>query len=134
MSATKTRALALAATAATAFGLAAAIPATAGDVATFPSRVTIREQAPAFHGRVFSDESACAVDRKVKLMRRRKPGRPLRTMGSDRTNMHGRWAVTEPTDFTLKSGIYFARAPEAIVSTPVSTVCAKDRSRKIVVD
>lgn len=108
--------------------------ATAGDIATFPTKVSIAEQAPAFHGKVKSDTEDCIGDRKVKLMRRKRAGRPVRTLGRDRTEDNGRWAITEPDDFTLKSGIYFARAPRQIVDTPVPTVCAKDRSRKVVVD
>jgi hypothetical protein len=114
--------------------VAVASIATAGDIATFPTRVTISKQAPAFHGKVRSDTDDCVGDRKVKLMRRKRAGRPVRTLGTDRTEDNGRWAITEPDDFTLKSGIYFARAPRQIVDTPVPTICAKDRSRKVVVD
>jgi hypothetical protein len=108
--------------------------ASAGDVATFPTRVTMSKQAPAFHGKVKSDEDMCIEGRKVKLLRRTRAGRPYRLMGTDRAKPNGRWAVKEPQEFTLKSGIYIARAPKAIVHTPVATVCAKDASRKIVVD
>jgi hypothetical protein len=114
-------------------GIAAGI-AGAGDVATFGTRVTISERAPAFHGRVKSDSDDCVADRKVKLLRRKRRGRPARILGTDRTTNNGRWAITEPADFTLKSGIYFARAPRVVIDTPVPTVCAKDRSRKLVVD
>lgn len=113
---------------------AVATIATAGDVATFPTKVSIAEQAPAFHGKVKSDTEDCIGDRKVKLMRRKRAGRPVKVLGRDRTEDNGRWAITEPDDFTLKSGIYFARAPRQIVDTPVPTICAKDRSRKVVVD
>ena len=113
---------------------AIATMASAGDVATFPTKVSIAEQAPAFHGKVKSDTQECIEDRKVKLMRRKRAGRPVKVLGRDRTEDNGRWAITEPDEFTLKSGIYFARAPRQIVDTPVPTVCAKDRSRKVVVD
>jgi hypothetical protein len=115
-------------------GGALAAIASAGDVATFSTRVVIRETAPAFHGKVRSDEDKCAEDRKVKLLRRTRRGRPTRLLGTDLTNDNGKWAITEPDEFTLKSGIYFARAPKTIVHTPVATVCEKDRSRKVVVD
>jgi hypothetical protein len=114
-------------------GVLAAV-ASAGDVATFPTKLTMSKQAPAFHGKVKSDEDMCIEDRKVKLLRRTRSGRPYRLLGSDRANSNGRWAVKEPQEFTLKSGIYIARAPKAIVRTPVATVCAKDASRKVVVD
>lgn len=116
-----------------ALGTAAAV-AGAGDVASFETNVTISERAPAFHGKVRSDSEDCTQDRKVKLLRRTRAGRPSKVLGSDRTEDNGRWAITEPDEFTLKSGIYFARAPKTILDTPVPTICAKDRSRKVVVD
>lgn len=109
----------------------------AGDVATFPTKVTISKQAPAFHGKVRSDEQRCVKQRKVKLLRRKRAGRPAKLLGTDRTDGRGRWEVTEPDEFTLKSGIYFARAPRKVLdATPMSvaTVCDRDRSRKVVVD
>jgi hypothetical protein len=115
-------------------GGALAAVASAGDVATFPTKVTMSKQAPAFHGKVKSDEDMCIEDRKVKLLRRRRSGRPYRLLGTDRAKPNGRWAIKEPREFTLTSGIYIARAPRTIVHTPVATVCAKDASRKIVVD
>ena len=105
-----------------------------GEIATFDTRLVMRETAPAFHGKVKSDSDDCVADRKVKLLRRKRPGRPLRQLGTDRTSDRGRWAITEPDEFTLRSGIYFSRTPRAIVNTPLPTVCTKDRSRKIVVD
>lgn len=113
---------------------ALATSATAGDVATFGTRVTISSDPPAFHGRVFSDADVCREQRRVKLLRRTRPGRPVRVLGTDRTEGNGRWAITEPDDFTLRSGIYWARAPRKIVETPVPTICARDRSRRLVVD
>jgi hypothetical protein len=115
-------------------GGAFAAIASAGDVATFPTKVTMSKQAPAFHGKVKSDEDMCVEDRRVKLLRRKRPGRPWRVLGKDRAEDNGRWAITEPDEFTLRSGIYIARAPRSIVHTPVATICAKDRSRKVVVD
>ena len=108
--------------------------ASAGEIATFNTRLVMRETAPAFHGKVKSDSDDCRADRKVKLLRRTRRGRPLRLLGTDVSNAQGRWAITEPDEFTLKSGIYFSRTPRVIVPTPVPTVCQKDRSRKIVVD
>jgi hypothetical protein len=128
-----TRVLALLVLPAAALATVAAI-ATAGDVASFETNVTISERAPAFHGKVRSDSEDCTQDRKVKLLRRKRAGRPSRVLDTDRTEDNGRWAITEPDDFTLKSGIYFARAPKAILDTPVPVICAKDRSRKVVVD
>lgn len=115
-------------------GGALATLASAGDVATFDSKLIMRATAPAFHGKVKSDSDDCVAQRKVKLLRRKRRGRPARLLGTDRTNGNGEWAVTEPNDFTLRSGIYFSRVTKSIVTTPVATICNRDRSRKIVVD
>jgi hypothetical protein len=112
-----------------------AVTASAGDVATFDTRLSIRDSAPAFHGKVRSDSDACVGDRKVRLYRKRRPDRPKRLLGTDRSSGNGRWQVLEPNEFTLTSGIYFARTRRIINdSTPVPTVCERDKSRKIVVD
>lgn len=109
--------------------------ASAGDVATFDTNLKIRSSAPAFHGKVKSDSDLCVADRKVKLFRKRRPGRPVRLLGSDRSDDNGRWAVLEPAEFTLTSGIYFAKTRRILdKSTPLPTFCTRDKSRKIVVD
>jgi hypothetical protein len=113
---------------------ALASTALAGDVATFDTKVGIANQAPAFHGKLRSDEPACVEDRRVKLLRRTRPGRPARVLGRDKTGRRGRWAITEPDEFTLRSGIYFARAKRKIIKTPLPTICDRGRSKKIFVD
>ena len=108
--------------------------ASAGDVATFGTNLIMRQTAPAFHGRVKSDSDLCVADRKVKLYRRNRPGRPRRLLGTDRSNDRGKWAVLE-NEFTLRSGIYFAITPKILdQSTPLPTFCERDKSRKVVVD
>jgi len=108
--------------------------ALAGDVATFDTKVGIANRAPAFHGKLRSDENACVADRRVKLLRRIRPGRPAKVLGRDKTRNNGRWAITEPDEFTLKSGLYFARAKRRIIETPLPTICDRGRSKKIFVD
>ncbi len=105
-----------------------------GDVATYDTRLVMRDTAPAFHGKAKSELDDCEMAREVKLLRRKRPGRPLKLLGTDLTDAQGRWAITEPDEFTLKSGIYFSRVTKAIVVSPVPAVCSKHRSRKIVVD
>src|SRR5687768_15482307 len=83
-----------------------AASAGAGDVATYDTELKIRDSFPAFHGKVKSDTQICVANRTVKLFRK-KPNRPRKLLGTDRTNGQGEWAITEETHgFTLKSGIY----------------------------
>ena len=117
-----------------AFGILTSLAA-AGDVATFDTNLKIRDSAPAFHGKVRSDSNLCVADRKVKLFRKRRPGRPVKLLGTDRSDDNGRWAVLEPEEFTLTSGIYFAKTRRTLdKSTPLPTFCTRDKSRRIVVD
>ena len=117
-----------------ALGLVATIAA-AGDVATFDTKLAISDNAPAFHGKVKSDSDLCVADRKVKLYRKRRGSAPRRLLGEDRSNGNGFWAITEPDDFTLTSGIYFAKTRKILdQSTPLPTFCDRDKSRKLVVD
>ena len=119
---------------AVALGILASL-ASAGEIATFDTDLKIRDSAPAFHGKVKSDSGVCVADRKVKLFRKRRPGRPAKLLGSDRSNAIGRWAVLEPAEFTLTSGIYFAKTGKILdESTALPTFCLRDKSRRIVVD
>ena len=123
----------LALTGALLLGLAA--PAGAGDVATFDTAVKIRNKAPAFHGRVVSDNDVCTVNRRVKLYRQKRPGNQAKLLGKTDTDSHGKWAILEPEEFTLKSGLYFAKAPRVTVSdNGLPTVCTRAKSKKVVVD
>jgi hypothetical protein len=132
MSTFRVRALSIA-LAATLTGVFATL-AFAGDVATFATDLEMRDSAPAFHGKVKSDSDLCIGDRKVNLYRRKRPGRPRHLLGTDYSNPQGRWAVLED-QFTLRSGIYFAIAPKTLdESTPLPTVCLRDKSNRVVVD
>ena len=108
----------------------AAVPALATNVVKIDSKVTISAHAPAFHGRVKSDNHACETGRKVKLFKRRHG--PDHLLGHDETNHKGRWQVgVNP----LSSGAYYAkvtRREEGAAGTIF--VCRRDRSRTLVVD
>lgn len=116
-----------------ALGLAAATPAPAGDVSD--TQVKIRDTAPAFHGKVKSDNPFCVNNRKVKLLYRKRPGAPKRKLGADRANSNGRWAVTEASDgFILKSGLYWAKVNRIRFEEGAPMTCRGDSSTKVFVD
>jgi hypothetical protein len=109
---------------------AAAVPAFATNVVKIDSKVTISAHAPAFHGRVTSDNHACETGRKVKLFKRRHG--PDHLLGHDETNHKGRWQVgVNP----LSSGAYYAKVTRREEGTAGTIyVCRRDRSRTRVVD
>ncbi len=113
---------------------AAVVPADAGDVATFETRLGMSTKAPAFHGKVRSDSRACKRNRRVRLYRKLRPGKPKKLLGYDRSSRKGKWAVTEPEEFTLRSGLYWAVVSRKVIQTPVTTICTRDRSRRVFVD
>ena len=124
--------LSLALAAGSAFTFTAVAPA--GDVATFDTKLIMRQTAPAFHGRVKSDSDLCVADRKVKLYRKKRAGRPKHLLGTDRSDERGTWAILED-QFTLRTGIYFAKTRRILDnSTALPTFCERDVSRKVVVD
>jgi hypothetical protein len=108
----------------------AAVPALATNVVKIDSKVTISAHAPAFHGRVKSDNHACETGRKVKLFKRRHG--PDHLLGHDETNHKGRWQVgVNP----LSSGAYYAKVTRREEGTAGTIyVCRRDRSRTRVVD
>ena len=108
----------------------AAVPALATNVVKIDSKVTISAHAPAFHGRVKSDNHACETGRKVKLFKRRHG--PDHLLGHDETNHRGRWQVgVNP----LSSGAYYAKVTRREEGTAGTIyVCRRDRSRTRVVD
>ena len=71
------RRVALIVGAAIATAAVAAIPALATNVVKIDSKVTISHRAPAFHGKVKSDNSGCEVGRNVKLFRQAPRPRPV---------------------------------------------------------
>ena len=120
--------LGLAAAAITACGLFAAPQALAG-IERYESHIGISEMPPAFHGDVDAEVPQCVPGRIVRLYRE-KPGDD-KLLGQDQTDGTGEWAITEPGDFTLKSGVYYAKVTATIVG---ADRCQKDRSRKLFVD
>ena len=107
------------------------IPSLATQVVRHPSRVTISEKAPAFHGRVKSNAHPCVQRRKVKLFLAKRHA-PDKFLGRDHTNNHGRWQVEVNP---LKSGAYYAKVSRRSEGTAGTIhVCVKDRSRIVPVD
>ncbi len=94
--------------------------------------VKIRNSAPAFHGRVVAENGFCNGPRPVKLYKRKRNG-DRKLLGKTTADIDGKWEVlVDP----LKSGLYFAAAPE--VQKTDSEVgefdCLRAKSRKLFVD
>ena len=108
----------------------AAIPALASNVVRIDSKVRISHRAPAFHGKVRSDNNGCESNRKVKMFRRQHG--PDQLLGHDRTDRRGKWKVeVDP----LSSGAYYARVKRrAEGAAGTIFVCRRDRSKTVVVD
>ena len=106
----------------------AAIPALATNVVKIDSKVTISHHAPAFHGRVKSDNHACEVGRNVKLFKRRHG--PDQFLGHDETNHRGRWKVGVSP---LSSGVYYAKVKKG-GSASLGIKCKGDTSKPVVID
>lgn len=116
------------------FALGLAAPAGAGDVATYDTELKMRDTFPAFHGRVKSDADVCVKGRKVKLYRKKRNG-DNKLLGVDLADSRGKWAITEPDEFTLRSGAYFSKTPRIIVDNMgLPTICTRARSQTEVVD
>ena len=120
--------LGLAAAAIAACGMLAAPQALAG-IQKYESHIGISEMPPAFHGDVDAEVPQCVPARIVRLYRER-PGDD-KLLGQDQTDGTGEWAITEPGDFTLKSGAYYAKVTATVVG---GNRCKKDRSRTLSVD
>ncbi len=103
----------------------------AGQTVELNSQVKIRNNVPAFHGKVKAQNAACTEQRRVKLFKqRRNGGRKL--LGFDQTDDDGKWFVeVDP----LKSGAYFAVAKRREEGTAGTIfVCLRARSRTLAVD
>jgi hypothetical protein len=107
-----------------------AVPALATQTVKIDSKVTISSHAPAFHGRVKSDNHACETQRRVKLFKQRHG--PDKLLGKDKTNHHGQWEIeVEP----LSSGAYYAKVVRRSEGTAGTIfVCRGDHSKTLVVD
>lgn len=111
-----------------ALSVLAVAPASAGDPPA-EIEVLIRDNAPAFHGKVKSDEPECYQQRNVDLYKV-KPG-PNKLLGSDMTGNDGHWDILED-QFNLTSGVYYAKGFR--LSLESGTECKGDKSDKVVVD
>jgi hypothetical protein len=125
--------LALVAVVATAMLAALSVTAFAGmtNEVSYPSKVRIKEEFPAFHGTVRASNDACVGDRRVKLFKERRGG-GKKLLGKDKTEADGKWQVKiEP----LKSGAYWAVVKRREEGTAGTTyVCLRDRSKTVAVD
>jgi len=110
-------------------GFVIAAPNASAGIQKYESHIGISEMPPAFHGDVDAEVPQCVPSRIVRLYRE-KPGDD-KLLGQDQTDGVGGWAITEPGDFTLKSGVYYAKVTATIVG---GDRCQKDRSRKLFVD
>jgi len=102
------------------------IPSLATQVLRHPSRVTISEKAPAFHGRVKSNAHPCVQRRKVKLFLAKRHA-PDKFLGRDHTNNHGRWQVEVNP---LKSGAYYAKVSRRSEAPPARFTSALRTARE----
>jgi hypothetical protein len=107
-----------------------AVQALATQTVKINSRVTISSNAPAFHGQVKSNKSACERQRRVKLFKQRSG--PDKLLGKDNSNHRGKWKiVVDP----LKSGAYYAKLKRRSEGTAGTIfVCRGDRSKVVAVD
>jgi hypothetical protein len=115
----------------------AVVPATAfagggpGEVVEVESKVKIKEEFPAFHGKVKAENTACVDNRLVKLFKEKRNG-DRKLLGKDRTDVDGKWEVlVDP----LKSGAYWAvvKRFEDATAGPIYD-CLKGKSKVVAVD
>ena len=74
-----------------ALAVVAAIGVANASVVGVPTKLTLANSAPAFHGKVKSEHSVCERNRKVKMFQ--KQSGPDDLLGSDKSNRHGKWKV-----------------------------------------
>jgi hypothetical protein len=95
------------------------------------SEIKLRNNAPAFHGRIVSDNDACEQARSVKLFKERRNG-GKKLLGATTSDLEGKWQVlVDP----LSSGAYFAVAQKRKEGTAGTVfVCDRAKSRIVAVD
>jgi hypothetical protein len=95
-----------------------------------PTKLTIADSFPAFHGKVKSQRGVCERNRKVKLFQEQSGNDDL--LGSDRSNPDGKWKVP----ISPGSGAYYAKVTikTKIDENSNGVSCHKDHSRTIVID
>jgi hypothetical protein len=110
---------------------AAAFAGGPGEVVEVESKVKIKEEFPAFHGKVKAENMACIDNRLVKLFKEKRNG-DRKLLGKDRTDAAGKWEVlVDP----LKSGAYWAvvKRFEDATAGPIYD-CQKAKSKVVAVD
>jgi hypothetical protein len=125
------RALTLSMATAALAALAVTGPAMATRTVHIASEIKLRNHAPAFHGRIVSDNSACEQGRSVKLFKEKRNG-GKKLLGTTISDLEGKWAVlVDP----LSSGAYFAVAQKRKEGTAGTIfVCDRAKSRFVAVD
>jgi hypothetical protein len=111
--------------------LAATGPAMATRTVHIASEIKLRNHAPAFHGRIVSDNGACEQGRSVKLFKEKRNG-GKKLLGTTISDLEGKWQVlVDP----LSSGAYFAVAQRREEGTAGTIfVCDRAKSRIVAVD
>ena len=128
---TLTRKLALTAVLALAFSGLTISAAPATNTVEINSRLIMRPNFPAFHGRVKSPNNACEDNRLVKLFKKKRSG-GRKLLGKTHTDSAGHWEViVDP----LSSGVYRAVVKQRAEGTAGTIfVCLRDKSQRAVVD
>ena len=95
------------------------------------SRIIMRPNFPAFHGRVKSPNDACVDNRLVKLFKKKRSG-GRKLLGKTHTDEVGKWEViVDP----LSSGSYRAVVKQRAEGTAGTIfVCRRDKSKRAVID
>jgi hypothetical protein len=105
--------------------------ASAGNTVEIDSRIVMRPNSPAFHGRVQSSNDACVDNRLVKLFKKRRNG-DRKLLGKTHSDEEGKWdVIVDP----LRSGAYRAVVKRREEGTAGTTfVCLSDKSQLAVID
>jgi hypothetical protein len=129
---TLTPKLALTAVLALAFSGLTISAAPATNTVEINSRIIMRSNFPAFHGRVKSPNEACVDNRLVKLFKKKSLGGDRKLLGKTHTDEKGKWEViVDP----LSSGAYWAVVKQREEGTAGTTfVCLRDKSKRAVID
>jgi hypothetical protein len=123
--------LAVGATLLLAVAIASSTSALATNTVRISSKIKLSDGPPAFHGRIKSENKACAQQRRVKLFEKKRNGN-RKLLGSTRSNRSGKWTViVDP----LKSGAYLAVAKKRREGTAGTIfVCRRAKSKLATVD
>ena len=123
--------LALTAVVALAFSGLTISAAPATNTVEIGSRIIMRPNFPAFHGRVKSPNDACVDNRLVKLFKKKRSG-GRKLLGKTHTDEVGKWEViVDP----LSSGSYRAVVKQRAEGTAGTIfICRRDKSKRAVID